>query len=87
MAVLGGEVCAIEDCEAFAALEAAQVIVDIIDQKTIISDPSLALKAKFQWNLKARSIFRDENVSISFSYCYFIFIDFIYVFVLETIVF
>ena len=45
MAVLGGEVCAIEDCEAFAALEAAQVIVDIIDQKTIISDPSLALKA------------------------------------------
>ena len=45
MAVLGGEVCAIEDCETFAALEAAQVIVDIIDQKTIISDPSLALKA------------------------------------------
>ena len=45
MAVLGGEVCSIENCEAFAALEAAQVIVDIIDQKTIISDPSLALKA------------------------------------------
>jgi len=51
MAVLCGEVCAIENCEAFAALEATQVIVDIIDQKTIISDPSLALKAKFQWNV------------------------------------
>ena len=65
MAVLGGEVCAIEDCETFAALEAAQVIVDIIDQKTIISDPSLALKAKFQWNLKARSIFKDENIHLT----------------------
>ena len=51
MAVLGGEICAIEDGGAFVALKAVKMIVDIMDQEAVIRDPSLTLKTKLQWNL------------------------------------
>ena len=51
MAVLGGEICAIEDGGAFVALEAVKMIVDIMDQEAVIRNPSLTLKTKLQRNL------------------------------------
>ena len=51
MAVLGGEICAIEDAGAFVALKAVKMIVDIMDQEAVIRNPSLTLKTKLQWNL------------------------------------
>ena len=51
MAVLGGEIRAIEDGGAFVALKAVKMIVDIMDQEAVIRDPSLTLKTKLQWNL------------------------------------
>ena len=51
MAVLGGEICAIEDGGTFVALKAVKMIVDIMDQEAVIRDPSLTLKTKLQWNL------------------------------------
>ena len=51
MAVLGGEICAIQDGGAFVALEAVKMIVDIMDQEAVIRNPSLTLKTKLQWNL------------------------------------
>ena len=51
MAVLGGEICAIEDGGAFVALEAVKMIVDIIDHDAVIRNPGLTLETKLQWNL------------------------------------
>ena len=51
MAVLGGEISAIEDGGAFVALEAVKMIVDIIDHDAVIRYPRLTLETKLQWNL------------------------------------
>ena len=51
MAVLGGEICAVEDGRAFVALKAVKMVVDVMDKKPVICNPSLTLKTKLQWNL------------------------------------
>ena len=56
MAVLGGEICAIEDGGAFVALEAVKMIVDVIDHDAVIRNPRLTLETKLQWNL-SKNIF------------------------------
>ena len=76
MAVLGGEICAIEDGRAFVALKAVKMIVDIMDQEAVIRNPSLTLKTKLQWNLLINIV--AEKVLFS---------DISNVFVLEAIVF
>ena len=51
MAVLGGEIRAIEDGGAFVAPEAVKMIVDVSDQEAVIRNPRLTLETKLQWNL------------------------------------
>lgn len=58
MAVLGGEISAIEDGGAFVALEAVKMIVDVIDHDAVIRNPRLTLETKLQWNLSKINVVR-----------------------------
>mgnify|MGYP001232053508 CR=1 FL=1 len=58
MAVLGGEIRAIEDGGAFVAPEAVKMIVDVSDQEAVIRNPRLTFETKLQWNLSKIFVLR-----------------------------